>query len=77
MPKFVKVNEKIANKVVGGYNTIEKGVTKGYQKIENGFVKEFLARDGETIAHAKKRVSKEGHVATDRTKNTSKTKVNK
>ena len=34
--KLVKVNEKIAENVVGGYKKIEKGVVGGYKKIENG-----------------------------------------
>ena len=34
--KLVKVNEKIAEKVVGGYKKIEEGVVGGYKKIENG-----------------------------------------
>lgn len=36
--KIVKVNEKIAENVVGGYKKIENGVIGGYKKIENGVV---------------------------------------
>ena len=32
--KIVKVNEKIAETVAGGYKKIEKGVVNGYKKIE-------------------------------------------
>ncbi|MGM9941459.1 MAG: hypothetical protein ACI32N_05655 [Bulleidia sp.] len=36
--EFVKVNEKIAEKVVSGYQTIEDTVTGAYRKIEDSFV---------------------------------------
>ena len=56
--KLIRVNEKIAEEVTGGYKKIEHGVVGGYKKIEEGavggfnkmvdsFVDEFLARDGE------------------------------
>lgn len=32
--KLVKANEKIAERVVGGYKRIEEGVVGGYKKIE-------------------------------------------
>ena len=65
--KIVKVNEKIAETVVDGYQKIEDGVVGGYKKIENGvvdgfnkmtdkFVDQFLTRDGETVEGAKKRI---------------------
>ena len=68
--KLVKVNEKIAENVVGGYKKIEKGVVGGYKKIENGvvggfnkisdkFVDQFLTREGESVEDAKKRLAAE------------------
>ena len=36
--KLVKVNEKIAENVVGGYKKIEETVVDGYKKIEDGVV---------------------------------------
>ncbi|MFR0076197.1 MAG: hypothetical protein ACLRVB_01150 [Blautia sp.] len=39
--KLVKVNEKIAKEVVGGYKKIEDGVVGGYKKIEEGAVGGF------------------------------------
>lgn len=67
---FIKVNEKIAENVVGGYKKIEEGVVGGYQKIEDGavggfhkmadkFVDNFLTRDGESIEEAKERLTEE------------------
>lgn len=68
MSEFVKVNERIAKKVTDGYKKIENGVVGGYKKIENGVVdgfgkvtdkcvEVFFAKDGETVADAKKRLS--------------------
>lgn len=68
--KFVKANEKIAEKVVTGYKKIETGVVDGYKKIEKGvvdgytkiedkFVDTYLTKDGETIEEAKERLKKE------------------
>ncbi len=68
--KLVKVNEKIAENVVGGYKKIEEGVVGGYKKIENGvvdgfnrisdkFVDQFLTREGESVEDAKKRLAAE------------------
>ena len=68
--KLVKVNEKIADTVVGGYKKIEEGVTHGYKKIEDGvvgaykkvedgFVDKFLTHEGETVVEAKKRLHEE------------------
>ena len=64
--KLVKMNEKIAGKVVGGYKKIENTVVGGYKKIEesavggftkisDSFVDEFLTKDGETVEAAKNR----------------------
>ncbi len=68
--RLVKANEKIAEKVVGGYKKIEDSVVGGYKKIEDGavngftkisdsFVDQFLTKDGETVAEAKKRLAAE------------------
>ena len=57
--KLVKANEKIAEKVVGGYKAIEGGFVGAYTKIEDKFVDQFLTKDGETIEEAKARLKKE------------------
>ena len=68
--KLVKANERIAERVVGGYKKIEGGVVGGYKKIEEGavsgfnkiadkFVDNFLTKDGESIEEAKERLVKE------------------
>lgn len=68
--KIVKVNEKIAKAVTGGYKKMEQGVVEGYKKIERGvstgytkiedkFVEAYLTKDGETVEEAKARLKKE------------------
>lgn len=57
--KFVEINEKIANTVVGGYQKIENGVVSGFTKISDAFIGKFLTRDGETVEDAKKRMEQE------------------
>ncbi|MBS1401361.1 MAG: hypothetical protein HPZ79_00040 [Oscillospiraceae bacterium] len=57
--KLVKANEKIAEKVVGTFETIEGAVVGGYTKIEDAFVGRYLAKDGETVEEAKKRLKAE------------------
>ena len=68
--KLVKVNAKIAEKVVGGYKAIENGVVGGYKSVENGvtggfnkmvdhFVDEFLTREGESVEEARARLKAE------------------
>lgn len=57
--KLVKANEKIAEKVVGTYEKIESTVVGGYTKIEDAFVDRYLAKDGETVEEAKKRIKGE------------------
>lgn len=63
-------NDKIAEKVVGGYKAVENAVTGGYKKVENvftggykkvedKFVDKFLRKDGETIEEAKVRIERE------------------
>ena len=65
--KMVRANEKIAGKIVGTFGKIEKSVVGGYTKIEDAFVDRYLAKDGETIEEAKKRLRKDrnykGHYA--------------
>ena len=57
--KLVKANEKIAEKVVGTYKIIENTVTGGYTKIEDAFVDRYLAKEGESVEAAKKRLRQE------------------
>ncbi len=57
--KFVKTNEKIAEKVVGGYKKIEDTVVGGYTKIEDAFVNRYLTKDNETVEEAKDRLKQE------------------
>lgn len=68
--KLVKVNEKVAENVVGGYKKIEEGVVGGYKKIEDGavggfnkiadkFVDNFLAKEGESAEDARERLKSE------------------
>lgn len=54
--KFVQVNKKIEEKLVGGYKKIEKNVTEGYEKVENKFVDQYLTHDNESIEDAKIRL---------------------
>lgn len=68
--KLAKVNEEIAENVVGGYKKIERSVVGGYKKIEEGavggfskitdsFVDSFLTKEGETVEKAKARLEAE------------------
>ena len=57
--KLRKANEKIAEKVVGTFETIEDTVVGGYTKIEDGFVARFLVQEGETVEGAKERLKEE------------------
>lgn len=52
-------NDKIAEKVVGGYKKVENAVTGGYKKVEDKFVDKFLRKDGETVEDAKARIERE------------------
>lgn len=67
---LVKANQKIAEHVVGGYQTIERGVVGGYKAVErtvvdgftsmsDGFVDQFLTKDGESVEDAKQRLAAE------------------
>ncbi len=49
-------NDKIAEKVVGGYKKVENAFTSGYKKVEDKFVDKFLRKDGETVEEAKARI---------------------
>lgn len=68
MSKLAGANEKIAEAVVGGYKKIENTFVGGYKKIEKGAVHGFakvtdtcieklFAKEGETVAETKKRLS--------------------
>lgn len=57
--KFVKANEKIAEKAASTFGKIESGVTEGYTKIEDAFVERYLTRDGESVEDAKARLKGE------------------
>lgn len=68
--KVVKVNERIAEHVAGGYRSIEQGVVGGYKSMEKGvvdgfnritdkFVDQFLTKEGETVEEARKRLAEE------------------
>ena len=57
--KFIKVNEKIAEKVTNGFQKMNGAVVGGYTKIEDKFVDRYLTKDGETIEEAKKRLKQE------------------
>lgn len=68
--KLVKANEKIADTlttgfkkmsdgIVNGFNKMSDGVVKGYTKIEDKFVDEYLTKDGESVADAKRRLKEE------------------
>ena len=56
--KIVKVNEKIAEAVVGGYKKVEETVVGAYTKVEDKFVDQYLTLDGETVEEAKARLKK-------------------
>lgn len=63
-------NDKIAEKVISGYKTventvisrykaIENAVTGNYKKVEDKFVDKFLRKNGETVEDAKARIEQE------------------
>lgn len=62
--KFVKVNQKIVDEVVGGYKVIENGVVGTFNKISDAFVDQYLTKDGESIEAAKIRLAKEKEART-------------
>ena len=57
--RIVKVSNKIAEAVTGGYKKIEQSVVGGYTKIEDKFVEAYLTHEGETVEEAKARLRKE------------------
>ncbi|HJA93516.1 MAG TPA: hypothetical protein H9717_10460 [Candidatus Eisenbergiella merdipullorum] len=68
--ELVQANEKIAenvvngykkieNRVVGGYKSIEESVVGGFTKMTDKFVDQFLTKEGESVADAKKRLTEE------------------
>lgn len=59
MAKFSDHMEKIAGGVVEGYKKIESGVVTGYKKVEDAFVNTFIAKEGESVEDAKKRIKKD------------------
>ena len=59
-------NDKIAEKVVGGYKAVENAVTSGYKKVEDGFVDKFLRKEGESVDDAKARIAREQAERTER-----------
>ena len=69
MSKIVEAKEKIAEAVVGGYMKIETGAVKGFEKVTDKCVEKLFAKEGESVEHAKKRLS--GGAAGD-TENTEK-----
>ena len=65
--KLVRAEEKIADKVVGGYMAVEKSVVGGYRKveetvvggyrkIEDAFINRYLTREGESVEDARARL---------------------
>ena len=73
--KIVKANEKIAEKVTGGYKKIENGVVAGYKKLEKGVVDGFgkvtdacvkglFSKEGETLEETKERLTSKGGTQT-------------
>lgn len=59
MAKFADHMEKIESGVVEGYKKIESGVVTGYKKVEDAFVNTFIAKEGESVEDAKKRIEKD------------------
>ena len=57
MSKIVEAKEKIAEAVVGGYKKIETGVVEGFEKVTDKCMEKLLAKEGESVEDAKKRLS--------------------
>lgn len=49
--------KKIENGVVDGYKKIETGVVDGFNAVSDKFVEKLFAKEGESVADAKKRLS--------------------
>lgn len=69
--KLADVNEKIADKVVNGYQKVEDTVVGGYKKMETAIVdgatavmdkcvEVLFAKEGESVDEAKARLSQGG-----------------
>lgn len=61
--KLVKINEKIAEKVVGTYQMTEDIVVGSFTKTMDCFVERYLTKEGETVEEAKKRLKEENSKA--------------
>ena len=57
--KLIKANERIAERVTGGFRKIQDTVVGGYTKIEDSFVAQYLTHEGETVSAAKARLKRE------------------
>ena len=55
--RLAKVNEKIAETVVEGYQKIEEGVVGGFNRMTDRFVDSFLTKEGETVEQARERIA--------------------
>ena len=49
--------KKIEDGVVGGYKKIETGVVEGFEKVTDKCMEKLLAKEGESVEDAKKRLS--------------------
>ena len=58
MAKLADINEKIAEKVVDGYKSIEKGVVGTFNKVTDKCVDVLFTKEGETVEEAKERLSR-------------------
>ena len=56
---LVKANEKVAEKVVDTFESIEGRVVSHYTKVEDAFVNRYLTKEGETVEAAKQRLKRE------------------
>lgn len=54
--------QKIENAVVGGYKKIETGAVEGFAKVTDKCVEVLFAREGETVAEARKRLASRGDI---------------
>lgn len=57
--RLMKVNDKIAEKVLDTFDKIEHTVVTSYTKIEDSFVERYLAKEGESLEDAKRRLKEE------------------
>ena len=59
MAKIADQIEKMGETVTEGYKKIESGVVEGYTKIEDKFIDTFLAKEGETMEQARRRLKEQ------------------